>query len=466
MPVRLLRMVRSLVDQLDIFGAEEPRAKALRRARTLDEFWLLHFADLLASGRTSTAEQYRYRWRVWIRPAFGHLRWDELSRPILIAWVTGLRTASRKDHARGVKLSPATIRTLFAALQAILSHAVDLEYLDANPATLARKYLPELAPSEANKKRPVRLTSEQSTTLIVASGIEPRFRAEYAFTIYTAARRGEALGLRWSALRLDDAIPYALIACSYNGPTKSGKDRIVPLHSELLPILVAWRYTWRKIYGREPEAADLVFPDDRGSMQPSRRVHLRGSLETLRLPPICYHGLRHTGAALYRAAGVRREDVAALLGHGATLASERGRGSVTDLYAPAQLPLLAAEIERLRLFAPPTRKESQGTPSGRELKRVDGQAQHALTVQGMPMVKSFPTVARAAYLELSPAAPDSTESVHPEDEPRTVAADPGVNHSSIVQAERPETGYRHEEMAALYGEAAAWDDLGYPRGGQ
>jgi integrase len=63
----------------------------------------------------------------------------------------------------------------------------------------------------------------------------PGVHGFYATLVYTGLRRGEALGLRW----LDVDLKRRLITVrhSYEGCTKSGRERLVPIPKELIPIL-------------------------------------------------------------------------------------------------------------------------------------------------------------------------------------------------------------------------------------
>lgn len=362
---RLTVMVGKFVRDLVAAAERSERAKPLPpRVRSLGDFWTAHHWPLLLTRRKGTREEYEYRWRFWIEPELGPLGWDELTRPRMAAWVLALRKAhQQRDPARPL-LSSSTVRGIFAALSSVVSHAVSLGMLEQNPCEAARMYLPELEPAARNVDRVRVLTLDEARTLITSPVVEARRRVEYATAIYLCLRVGELHGLRWGCVHTDDAPPFVRVERSYDGPTKSGVPRDVPIHPELVPMLQRWRATWEKITGRAPGAGDVVFPNMRGRMQnDNNKTHLASALKRAGLPAIVFHGLRHTGATLYRAAGVRREDVGTVLGHGQT---------ITDLYAPPSLFLLAEEMKRLRVLTAHSSGGGSSANGSGDRGKVDG----------------------------------------------------------------------------------------------
>lgn len=383
--LRLSFMVGKLIGSLVSSGQSEPvRAKPIaRQARTLAEFWTLHHWPHLQTGRAGTRDEYEYRWRFWLEPELGPLGWDELTRQRIGAWTLALRRQHQQRDPSRPLIASSTIAGIFACLSGMLAHAVALGLLEHNPCEAARMYLAEVTPAPANLHKIRALTLEQARALVTCPTIEARRRAEYAAAIYLCLRVGELHGLRWDDLRLDASPPYARIARSYDGPTKSGRPRDVPIHPELLAILQRWRATSTKIHGREPPPEAIVFPNARGRMQSDHNLsHLATALRRAELPRVTFHGLRHTGATLYRAAGVRREDLAAVLGHAST---------ITDLYAVPSLFLLAGELARFRMFAEHVSPDTS-TAHGRAVRKMLDRSRAELYGWGqeIPPMENFP----------------------------------------------------------------------------
>jgi integrase len=129
---------------------------------------------------------------------------------------------------------------------------------------------------------------------------------------YSGARKGEALGLRWSDVDFKGQL--VTIRHSYNGTTKSGRHRTVPIPPEMIRIL------------QEHKLADpwnggphlLVFPNDSGEMW-SKNARISETLwlacDRCNLPRIRVHDLRHCYAAFYLMAGGNLYDLQKNLGH-------------------------------------------------------------------------------------------------------------------------------------------------------
>lgn len=175
--------------------------------------------------------------------------------------------------------------------------------------------------------------------------------------LYTGMRKGELFGLSWSCVRLDVPIPYIDVRHSYQGTTKNGKARAVPIHPELLPILRTWREQC-------PQTDDhLVFP-----VKSARGFRMGASHDMLGLPELllaagvhlplersaspghqkkdrAFHTCRHTFATLLLEASGNEDAVSKMLGHshGGTVTR------ITKGYTHTGLAYLARELQKLSL---------------------------------------------------------------------------------------------------------------------
>lgn len=98
---------------------------------------------------------------------------------------------------------------------------------------------------------------------------------------------------------------------SYEGRTKSGKDRLVPIAAELVPILALHR-------AADPWKGELVFPNDEGAML-SPNAMLRDVLwdacDKRGLHRIRVHDLRHVCASYFVMGGGDIFTLQRILGH-------------------------------------------------------------------------------------------------------------------------------------------------------
>jgi integrase len=192
--------------------------------------------------------------------------------------------------------SPKTVHNILTLLRAMLNYAVDLGWL----AKVPRIRKPKLTHS-MDGYRWLKTNGEIRRLLRAAQLEGDELHALYATAIYTGMRAGELAGLRWTCINLERRL--ITVRASYEGPTKSGESRYVPIVDPLLPILRAQRL---RVPGR------LVFTNAAGNMhQASARVFqevLHRVLQTGGFPEttdkanrrrryITFHSLRHTFAS-------------------------------------------------------------------------------------------------------------------------------------------------------------------------
>jgi integrase len=150
--------------------------------------------------------------------------------------------------------------------------------------------------------------------------------ALYATAVYTGLRAGELAALLWDVIDLERRL--ITVQRSFDGPTKSGDVRYVPVLDALLPVLRAWHL-------RNP--LDVVFPSQSGTAQGAsarvfqevfRRVLDRAGFAKVfrRGKPrgcIVFHDLRHTFASNWVMNGGDLFKLQKILGHGTVQMTQR-----------------------------------------------------------------------------------------------------------------------------------------------
>jgi integrase len=133
----------------------------------------------------------------------------------------------------------------------------------------------------------------------------------FAILIYTGMRRGEALGLRWADVHFDFRL--ITISRSYGGPTKSAKDRKIPLPPELAEVLAEYRERAGKT------KTDLVLgkPGTGAMYSKSSKFErvLQRALTALHMPKMTVHKLRHVYASFFVMSGGQLFTLQKVLGH-------------------------------------------------------------------------------------------------------------------------------------------------------
>lgn len=146
------------------------------------------------------------------------------------------------------------------------------------------------------------LNRAQATRLMeFCKRLEPKFYPVLLLGLHAGLRRGEVFGLRCSDV--DMLKGKIRVAHSYNGPTKNGRTRYVPMSAELVRVMTAAR---NLLFRPGTERIFEVFDPN---------PVLRRVCYSAGLPELSFHGLRHTYATLALEAKVSPKEVQKLLGH-------------------------------------------------------------------------------------------------------------------------------------------------------
>ena len=160
--------------------------------------------------------------------------------------------------------------------------------------------------------------------------------AAYATAVLTGLRAGELAALRPGAIGFERRL--ITVQHSFEGPTKPGDVRYVPILDELVPILRRWMMRC---------SGDLLFPSARGTMQlPSARLFqevLHRVLKRAGFPEvevagkvkryITFHGLRHTFASHWMMDGGDLYKLQQILGHKSAQMTMRYAHLAPDAFA-------------------------------------------------------------------------------------------------------------------------------------
>jgi len=118
---------------------------------------------------------------------------------------------------------------------------------------------------------------------------------------HAGLRKGEVFGLEWEDI--DWHGRKLMIKRSYDGPTKNGKNRIVPMGDALWKVLF-----WKSPINAKGAKGKICKPFNPGPL-------LRKACKDANIPTITFHGLRHTFATLALNSGLSIKEVQEMLGH-------------------------------------------------------------------------------------------------------------------------------------------------------
>ena len=156
--------------------------------------------------------------------------------------------------------------------------------------------------AKAQNPDPLRVLSskEASTVMRICRKKYPTFYPILLLALHGGLRRGEIFGLRWKDI--DFLHNRVYINHSYDGPTKNGKSRKVPLSKELEKSLL-------NCYNLTEGGNDKLFPII--NPNPILEAICRESGVTR----VTFHQLRHSFATLALESGMSPKQVQTLLGH-------------------------------------------------------------------------------------------------------------------------------------------------------
>jgi len=286
--------------------------------------------DLHSKPNLRSHEDNEERYRVHVAPFFA-------DAPLTA--VTAIRILEFRAKLQASGLAPRTVNLVLALVRAVLRFAVANGHISSSPTDrLGRGKL--MLPIEKTKLAPpIERPEDVGRLLSVIRTIgdelsRPELHPLFATLAYTGLRRGEAMGLRWADVDLDRRM--LTVRRSYDGKTKSGKHRTVPLPTALVTIVRAYRLS-------DPWNGELCFPNERGEMfSPNAKLEalLRRALERSKLPRMRVHDLRHVFASHFVMGGGDIFTLQRILGHSTPQLT-------SDTYAHLSPRHLAGEADRI-----------------------------------------------------------------------------------------------------------------------
>lgn len=301
--------------------AREKLAEALKKQRenvpvavdrqTVDDYlhrWLVDVAT--PKVRPMTLRGYEQIVRTHLVPGLGHHKLGKLS-PQHVQELLNAKSAAG--------LSPRTVHHVRAVLRQALGQAVKWGLVSRNVAAL-------VDPPRAVRHEPAFLTPAQARAFLDAVR-DDRLEALYSVAVSLGLRQGEALGLHWRDVDLDQGTLRVRVALQRVGgqarlvePKSAQSRRTVAMPPSVVAALRAHRARQlreRLAAGERWRDQGLVFATTIGTPLDARNVvrRFKAALRRAGLPDMRWHDLRHTCASLLLAQGVGPRTVMEILGH-------------------------------------------------------------------------------------------------------------------------------------------------------
>ena len=270
--------------------------------------------------RPSTYNSYVQHVECHIVPHIGTVKLQKLSGSQVNALYATLADTGRKDGTTG--LSSMTIHHVHACLHKACKDAVRWGRISRNPLDAAD---PPRKKGDGTKE--MKTWTKENLRAFLESVADERLGALWYTIAFTGLRRGEALGLRWSDVDLENArlaVRRALIPINrevvVSEPKTAKGRRVIALDPSTIEVLKAQAARQLDEQDEWDEAwidSGVVFTAENGGPLDPETIsrYWRQAVKKSLLPQIRLHDLRHTHATLALQAGIHPKVVSERLGH-------------------------------------------------------------------------------------------------------------------------------------------------------
>ena len=253
--------------------------------------------ELRVTLMPSTIFNYERQLKKWANPYFGERFIDEIHPRDIHAII--------HDHMKDV--SPSTQRSVLKMISKMMTRAMEEGLIARNPAVPVKVRIPE-------PKKLVLNATEAQKLLQEAKNQNHRFYVLWAFALFTGMRSGELYALRWSDIDLENgriSVNRSWSALQGYGPTKSRKNRVVPISAELRHLLAELALT----RGGQALGEDFVLPHLAEWTSGEQARITRAFCRSIGITPVKFHDLRATFTTQLLLRGVSLAQVMSIVGH-------------------------------------------------------------------------------------------------------------------------------------------------------
>lgn len=284
--------------------------------------WLDYWLERVAPEngvRAGTLKGYRSKAKLYIKPALGAHKLQQLRPEHIEAMADWMRTLDKSRYGRGAgPLSETTIRQTHMVLRSALADALARRKITYNPAAVVS------APKAADNPHDHLTTAEAK--LVLRSALDERELCRNTVALALGVRQGEALALRWSSDYGQDAAGHFLMVqesvqridgkLTRTGVKSAASHRRIPIPERMVPIFEAWRAL---------AADDYIFPGPKGGPADAKRDwSMWGeSLARAEVRHIPLHGARGSAASMLADMGVPDWMIAEILGHSQVIVTRK-----------------------------------------------------------------------------------------------------------------------------------------------
>ena len=273
-----------------------------------------------ATIRPTTYGSYKQHVECHIVPHIGSVKLQKLSGSQINALYAKLAESGAKSGKKGI--SAMTIHHVHACLHKACKDAVRWGHISRNPLDAAD---PPRAKGDGSKE--MKTWTKEQLKAFLESVKGDRLSPLWHVIAMTGMRRGEAIGLRWTDIDLENSrlsVRRALIPTNREVVVSEPKTvkgrRVIALDAGTVEVLkgqAARQLDEQKEWDAAWIDSAYVFTAENGAALDPESVtrYFRQAVGMSMLPPIRLHDLRHTHATLALQAGIHPKVVSERLGH-------------------------------------------------------------------------------------------------------------------------------------------------------
>ena len=284
-----------------------------------------------------------------IKPFLGSVKLQKL-KPAMIQKFYNDALNGKQDNKKAI--SPKTVKNLHGIVHKALQQAVEIGYIKLNPAAVC--VLPKVQKAKINPM------DEQQTKLFIKAIANEPLRRLFLVALFTGMREGEVIGLTWDNVDLKNGTIYITQQLQrHDGeyklmPPKNSKSRLIVPAPYIMDILkeeqTAQKENRLKAGLLWENKNGFVFTNAIGGHYSQQYVHkkFKNVVQSIEMPSLRFHDLRHTYAVAAIRAGDDIKTVSENLGHASVAFTLDIYCHVTDEMRQSSAERMQAYIDRLQ----------------------------------------------------------------------------------------------------------------------
>lgn len=285
---------------------------------TFVDTWLKNYAE--TNLRPKTLFRYKQILTSRIMPEFGHYQMQKITPLLIASFYRKLQEPLARTDGKKGTLSPQTVLHHHRLLHAIFEHAVKWQVISSNPVS-------QTTAPKVPRKEAMHYEEQQLRELLLALSNESyHFQVIIIMAIETGLRESELMGLLWSHLdltnrmvRIEQTRHYVpKVGNVINPPKTEQSRRQLSISTTLAQMLSELKQKQDCIRPFNcPLENDWVFLSGLGLPLHATTMSswFPRFLKRHNLPPLRFHGLRHTSATILNARGLDIASLSKRLGH-------------------------------------------------------------------------------------------------------------------------------------------------------